>query len=248
MKKCVWIIGASRGLGRQVAEKHAAAGDDVVVSSRNANDLVHLCAHLEIAYGVRVESLEVSYEKITSLELAHQSIEQLKALGVWPELVYFMAGSNDEQDTGLSAAAVLSVILHNNFTAPVFLLNEYVRASKNKQVRIVVASSVAAARPRGKNIAYGTAKGALENYCFGLMHALTDHAVTIQVIRFGYMNTRLSVGQKLPFKPANVSRIAKQLLRLEQKKSGLYYLPKFWFFITLALLSTPFFIFKKLKF
>ncbi len=248
MKNVVWIIGGSSGLGREVAEQHVAIGDHVIISSRNQRDLDELCAHIKHSYSGVAQSFVVDYATIVSVETARSCIQTFKHQYPFPNVIYFLAGSNDENDNGLNAASTINQVLQNNFIGAIHLMNEAILASKNERLRIVIASSIAAARPRGKNIAYSTAKKALEQYCFGLMHALEKKDIAIQIVRFGYLDTRLSYGQRLPFKAAKVGVVAKQVMKLAHRTSGLYYLPKFWFVITLVVQAIPFFIFKKLKF
>ncbi len=248
MKQTAWIIGASTGLGKQTAEMLAMKGVHVILSARNQRDLEGLCSHIRISYQVEAHPFTLDLAEITDTSKSTQIIDELLAMTDFPDMCFVLAGSINEKDEHLNAINTLQVLLQNNFTGPVYLINELVRRKAAKPLRIAVASSVAAARARGKNISYSTAKKALEQYCFGLMHSQAHTNTSIQLYRFGYMDTNLSYGQKLPFPAASVESIASKIISYAGKGPGLYYLPRFWFWITFVLNLVPFGIYKKLKF
>ncbi len=248
MKQTAWIIGASTGLGRQTAEMLAAKGVNVILSARSQRDLDAICSHIRISYQVEAHPFPLDLANIKDATYGKQIINQLIAITDFPDTCYVLAGSINEKDEHLNAIETLQVLMQNNFTGPAYLINELLVKKAEKSLRIIVASSVAAARARGKNIAYSTAKKALEQYCFGLMHSQAHTNSTIQLCRFGYMDTNLSYGQKLPFPAASVKSIASKIISYSEKGPGLYYLPRFWFWITFVLNLVPFSIYKKLKF
>lgn len=248
MKKTAWIIGASTGLGRETAERLAQQDYNLILSSRSQRDLEALCSHIKIKYKASASAFMIDLETISDVSRSKECLDQLIKANTYPDACFFLAGSINDKDEHLHAADTLNSLLQNNFRGPVLLINELVVRKSENSLRVVVASTVAAARARGKNIAYSTAKRALEQYCFGLMHSLAQTNVTIQIYRFGYMDTNLSYGQKLPFPAASVASIAAGLLKDSKKGPGLYYSPKFWFWITFILNLIPFSIYKKLKF
>lgn len=61
--------------------------------------------------------------------------------------------------------------------------------------RLVVLSSVAAVRTRPGNLAYGAAKAAVDTFALGLRQAMAGTAVTVQVVRPGYVATKMTAGR-----------------------------------------------------
>ncbi len=248
MKETAWVIGASTGLGRQTAEVLAGKGVSVILSSRNQRDLDALCQHLKIKYQIEASVFVLDLEKITDVAESKLCIDKLLKENNYPDSCYLLAGSIHDRDEHLEAIETLNPILQNNFRGPVLLMNELLVRKQKNPLRFIIASTIAAARARSKNIAYGTAKRALEQYCFGLMHSQAQSNVLIHIYRFGYLDTNLTYGQKLLFPAASTENIASRLFNDSGKGSGLYYLPKFWFWICLILNLVPFSIYKKLKF
>jgi len=248
MNETAWIIGASTGLGRQLAEILAQQGISVILSSRNHRDLESLVNHIKTKYQVIASAFLLDLETITDVSKSADCIDQLLHHNSFPSRCYFLAGAINENDESIKSAGYLNLLLQQNFTGPVFLINEIISRKQKDPLLIVAASSIAAARARGKNIAYASAKRALEFFCSGLMHALSTTNVTIQIYRFGYLDTNLSYGQQLPFPAASPGFIARKVIAAGQKGPGLYYLPRFWWFISFVLNLIPFGIYKKLKF
>lgn len=248
MKSTAWIIGASSGLGRQTAESLAEKGFDVILTSRNKRDLEALSNHIQIKYKTNATVFVTDLEKLNTVKDSKILLDSLVNANTFPSHCFMLSGSIHQNDAHLEAIETLPSLLQNNFTGPVLLLNELIIRKTENPLYIAVASSVAASRARGKNIAYSTAKRALEQYCSGLMHSLAETNTTIRIYRFGYMDTNLSYGQKLPFPAAKVNYIASAMIEGMQKGSGLFYLPRFWFLISFILNMVPFAIYKKLKF
>ncbi len=187
-------------------------------------------------------------EKITDEKSAQLITDNLIESQGLPDIVYMLAGAINKNDHSLQAVSVLNILLQTNFTGPIFIINEIIRKAGNQRLNVIVASSIAAARPRSKNLAYSTAKLALENYCLGLMHAMAETKIKIQFIRLGYLDTRMTYGMKLPFPAASTEKVAGKMSKLAEKSAGCYYMPRYWFFLIFILRSLPFGIYKKLKF
>jgi decaprenylphospho-beta-D-erythro-pentofuranosid-2-ulose 2-reductase len=247
--KHTWIIGASSGLGRQIAESLAAKGVSVVLSARQIRDLQSNCKHIRNTCNVQSYDFPFDLSEIKIENDAQALIDDFTQKFGFPEAIYVLSGAIIESDADLMAATCLPQLMAVNFMGPSLLISCLVRnRPKDRKIRVVVASSVAAIRPRRKNISYGTAKKSLEQFCMGLLHSPATVGVKIQIIRFGYMDTNMCYGQKLPFHAAKLTSIVNRLTALEHKSSGLYYAPAFWYLIAIVLKSIPFFIYKKLKF
>lgn len=246
--RMIWVIGASSGLGRQLVERLATAGYSLVLSARHERDLVSLCKHLEILYSVEAKSFPIDLSNIQNSADSELLINEFIKYFGKPQMCYMISGVIDDSDFDLNTSMCLPKLLNVNFIAPALLITDLIRRkTTTESLKILVASSVAAIRPRSKNLAYGISKKSLEQFCLGMLHSQCKSDLVIQIVRFGYMDTNLSYGHKLPFTAASVIRIANQLMDLDKKPSGLYYLPRFWFLISLVLQYMPFWIFKKIK-
>ena len=100
----------------------------------------------------------------------------------------------------------------------------------NKKSNLWVFSSVAADRGRPSNYIYGAAKAGLSTYCEGLIAKFHGSEFKIRLIKPGYMLTPMSKGKAPKFLCIEPKIVAKHLLR-NKRKSGIEYLPWWWFFI-----------------
>jgi short-subunit dehydrogenase len=244
-----WVIGASTGLGRQVAELLAANGASVIISSRNTRDLEALQQHLHIKFQCEIFTFTLDLLEIQDADQANQCFQRLLESCPPPVNFYFISGVTDPFDEHLNAVNTLAKIMQINFFGPAYIINEIIKHNyENNNLRILLASTVAAVRPRSKNISYSTAKRALENFCMGLLHSVASTGIRIQIVRLGYMDTNQSYGHKLLFKPADPRKIAEKIIIRINKGSGIYYLPGFWSIMSLIIKLIPFTIYKRLKF
>jgi decaprenylphospho-beta-D-erythro-pentofuranosid-2-ulose 2-reductase len=100
--------------------------------------------------------------------------------------------ASDEDDaTGAALAAVV------NYAWPVAALAEVRRRLVAKgHGRILVFSSVAGVRVRRSNYLYGGAKAGLDRTCQGLATSLEGTGVTLQLVRPGFVRSKMTEGQK----------------------------------------------------
>ncbi|MGH9108823.1 MAG: SDR family NAD(P)-dependent oxidoreductase [Acidimicrobiales bacterium] len=104
--------------------------------------------------------------------------------------VGILARREDELDPGRTSEAVTV-----GFTWPAAALAAVAsRLRQQGHGRIVVLSSVAGVRVRRANFVYGSAKAGLDGYALGLSEALRGSGVTVQVVRPGYVRTRMTAG------------------------------------------------------
>ncbi len=107
-----------------------------------------------------------------------------------------------------------------------------------KKSSLWVFSSVASDRGRPSNYIYGSAKAGLSNYCEGLISRCNQTNFKVRLIKAGYIltpNTEGKAPKALCTKPKSV---AKYLLR-NKRKSGVEYLPWWWFFIMKTIKLLP---------
>ena len=100
----------------------------------------------------------------------------------------------------------------------------------HKKSNLWIFSSVAADRGRPSNYIYGAAKAALSTYCEGLISKSYDSEFKIRLIKPGYMLTPMTEGKAPKFLCIEPKVVAKHLLK-NKRKSGVEYLPWWWFLI-----------------
>lgn len=242
------IIGGSSGVGRALAEKLAENGFSLYLVARGEKDLATLTAHLNLTYKVKAE---YGAWDLNSLD-EHSAFDRLNevqtVLGSISHL-FLVSGANSDSDALPMRNDVARKLIQVNQIAPILILNHCVSNLESLGLKsISVCSTIAAPVPRKRNIAYATAKAALESYALGVRHYLADQNLPLQIYRLGYVETNLSFGQKLLFPAVSPSEVAQKMFDNLEKDLGISYFPFYWRFIVLILRSLPWKIYQKLKF
>lgn len=238
------IVGGSSGLGRALAERFAAAGNELVLVSRDLRDTDPLAKHLTIKYDVKVspvaldlDSSPLPLEVIDAVLEAHAPLKGL----------LMPAGLNEDQDViGLSEEKLLS-LSRVNYLSPCQMLNHYLPRLENNGGVIAGFGSIATARGRSRNAAYAAAKSALESYFESLAHYAANGTLSCQFYILGYMDTNLAFSQSLLFPLASPERVADVVYK-RRFTSGRWFLPRPWFILYRVLQLLPWTIFKRLSF
>ena len=246
-RKVALIIGASAGVGRAISEKMAKDGYDIALVSSDKEDLLPICLDCSIKYGIKAKDF--------SFNLAEQDFNPkillgnvLKDFGEINYLIY-SAGYVSENDLGPSSDTFLDKTIRINYISPIkiiSLLTSEIELYKIKS--IVVLSSIAAFVPRKRNILYASSKAALEIFCIGIRHYLSDKQSIIQIYSLGYVDTSMSFGKKLFFPVISPSNVAEKIVSDINNDFGQRFYPGYWKWIVGILKIIPWFIYRKISF
>ncbi|MDO8619159.1 MAG: SDR family NAD(P)-dependent oxidoreductase [Candidatus Daviesbacteria bacterium] len=246
MREAAVIIGASQGLGKSLAYVLAENGIDVILSARSKRDLEAIANDLVIRFQIKAISMPVDLEKIGTeegLQFVNDCFRNFSEINQ----VYITAGIINEEDYGTQSTKVLKEIMSVNFMGIAFLIEAFSKKLSHKNSNITVISSIAAIRPRSKNIAYAASKIALEYFVGGLQHYYANNVLRLQLYRMGYMDTAMTVGRKLLLPIAKTEKVARYIFHNRNKKFRLKYYPRFWIIVAMMIKLLPWTIFKKLE-
>jgi decaprenylphospho-beta-D-erythro-pentofuranosid-2-ulose 2-reductase len=241
------VVGASAGVGRALSEELARRGYDLVVSARDAEDLDALAADLTLAHSARVTARPLDLcGPAESLErYAAECFDRLGQV----EAVLIPAGTVADGDNGSAPSAVVKTLLETNFLGVATVAGAFVeRFEAQGRGTIVLFSSVAAAAPRGRNVAYGAAKAALEYYGRALQHRLAGSGAGVQIYALGYVDTAMAAGHRLLLPPASPERVARAVGDGLGRGHRFAYLPRYWRAVVFVLRRLPWPIYRRLRF
>ncbi len=179
--KKYWLIGASEGLGRALAQALSARGAKLILSSRNIERLESLCETLPDARAVPID--------VTDLETVRGAVA---AVGEVDGLIYnagaYEPMTSSEWDTE-TALAISDV----NYSGAVRVLGEtvpgLVLAGKGD---ITLVGSLAGYRGLPAAIGYGASKAALISLAETMRFDLAGTGVTVRIVNPGFIKTRLT--------------------------------------------------------
>jgi short-subunit dehydrogenase len=243
------IVGASSGVGRALVSVLAQAGYRLAIVARDGRDLSACANDATLRFGHRCVPMveDIARPDFDAEGLAARCYEALEGVDV----LLVPAGGVSAEDVGPNAAVIAGVSA-TNYLGPAGLAAAFGRRMAGARRGVIVLfSSIAAAAPRTKNLAYSAAKAALEAYAHGLRHALAPAGVEVLVVALGYVDTPQSFGQKLLFPVASPESVARAVLkRISARRpgGGRQYFPWFWWWITTALRYIPWAVYRRLNF
>ncbi|MBA2695033.1 MAG: SDR family oxidoreductase [Actinobacteria bacterium] len=190
MTRNVIVSGGGTGIGRAVAHRFAADGDQVVLIGRRSEVLEKAAA--EIAAATSAPTPLTCVADLADAEAAERvAAEVAQLLGQVQVLVAAAGGNAALVAQGGQIDGVAGAAWHwtenfriNALTA--VLLTEAVRPHLADGARILLVSSIAAYRGSGSG-SYAGAKAALHPYAYDLAAELGERGITVNVVAPGYI-------------------------------------------------------------
>jgi short-subunit dehydrogenase len=207
--KTYWLIGASEGLGRELARELSRAGARLVLSARNAERLESLCAELSDAQAVVLDITDPVAVR-----------EAASGIGSIDGVIYNVGTYEPMLATDWNAEVALTMV-DVNFMGAMRVLGELVpRFMQTGHGDITLIGSLAGYSGLPASIGYGASKAALISLAETMRHDLKDSGVAVRIVNPGFIKTRLT--EKNDFKmPMLMSpeKAAKHVLKAMQSSS-----------------------------
>lgn len=237
-QKKIIIVGASSGIGREIACKYAAKGNKVGITGRRENLLNELKE--QYPEHIFVSCFDVmgkdNQEKIRRL------IDDLGGL----DLLIYNSGYGDpskELDWDIEHRTVKTNV--NGFTEIVtYAFNYFVQQGHGQ---IAITSSVAAVRSSSWAPAYNASKAFMSNYAEGLniKARRLKKEITITDIRPGFINTKMAKGNG-QFWVIKKEKAADDIIKAIEKKKRIAYITRRWWLIAQIMKLLPYNIYKRI--
>lgn len=186
------VTGASRGIGRAIAERLARSGHDVAITySRDADGAAETAAAVEVA-GRRAFTVQADVRDVASVDAMIKQVEEelgtiavlVNNAGVRHDGLAVRLSDEDWQDT-------LDANLTGAFNCSRAALRGMIRA---RHGRIVMISSVAGTHGNPGQAAYGASKAGLIGLARTLAKEYARKQVTVNVVAPGPVATAMTEG------------------------------------------------------
>jgi decaprenylphospho-beta-D-erythro-pentofuranosid-2-ulose 2-reductase len=243
--KNVLILGATSGIAKALAYEFAKKEHNLLLAGRDVEELTLIAKDIRIRHGV-----SVSVHRFDALDYDGHAGFFAKCVEEAGELeglvlAYGYLGDQKKAEEDFQEARL---VIETNYLSAVSVLNlaaNYFEAKKGGF--LCVLSSVAGDRGRQSNFMYGSAKGGLSLYLQGLRNRLSKSNVQVLTVKPGFVDTKMTFGQKGMFLVAKPEDVAAAIYKKIQKKADVAYTPFFWKYIMLIIRSIPERIFKRLS-
>lgn len=236
MKKVI-IIGATSGMGRELAKLYATSNCLVGITGRRKELLNTL--QQQFPDNILTECFDVTGNE--NIEHLKNLLEQLGGM----DLLIYNSGYGDTSknlDWEIDRQTTLTNV--NGFVEIVnFAFNYF---TKQEQGQIAGTSSIAAIRGNSWAPAYSASKAYMSNYLEGLQikAARMNQKIFITDIQPGFVKTKMAKG-KGQFWVAPAEKAAKQIFTAIKNKKRRVYITKRWWLIAKIVKWMPYWMYKK---
>ncbi len=241
------ILGGTKGMGRALARRAAARGDDVFLLGRNADDLERSATDL----AARREGASVGHAPCDLLdpdtfEPALAAADE--ALGGF-DTVVVTAGMFGTQEQLEADPDRLRDVLTVNFAHTILFCEA---ARKRLMERgggtLCVFSSVAGDRGRKPVVLYGASKAGLSAYLEGLDHRYRGTGLVTVCVKPGFVRTGMTEGLSPPPFAGEPDGVAAGVLAAIDRGSPMVYAPWIWRWVMWVIRLLPRFVMRKVGF
>lgn len=232
------IIGATSGIGKELALLYAKAGHEVGITGRRNDLLTELAA-------LHPDRFFISCFDAT----ADNNLTQLKSLvddlGGLDLLIYNAGFGEPSKDLIYETEVETTKINVTGFVAIAAFAFNFFAAKGGGQ--IAVTSSIAALRGSGWAPAYSASKAYMSNYAEGLnlKAARLKKNIVVTDIKPGFVDTKMAKGHGR-FWVASPQKAALQIERAISKKRRVAYITKRWWLIAQIMKRLPYALFRRI--
>jgi short-subunit dehydrogenase len=239
----VIVVGASSGIGEEMARQLAAAGADVALVARRKDELERIAAERPGKLRpyphdvMNVDEVPVLFERI---EREMGGVDGLfYAAGVMPKV--------DESEYAFEKDKAMFTV--NLLGAMAWMNQAAARFEAARAGTILGISSIAGERGRRGNPGYCTSKAGFTAYLEALRNRCSRYGVNVVTIKPGFVDTAMTRGLKGLFWLISAEKAAKRSIALARKgTSASAFVPSRWALVAFIVRSLPSFIFRKLNF
>jgi len=190
--KTALITGASRGIGRAVAERLAGEGMSLVLAARGKEALEATAREISKKHGVRVLGVAADVSKMDDLKnLADTAIRELKKV----DALINNAGVSSQYPFHQQPLEDIEKLMYTNFFGYVMLtrllINHFVENKGGAIINMVSGSTLVDPLPRNF-IVYSSLKWALRKWGKGLFWEMRDFGIKVTSLLPGVTDTELT--------------------------------------------------------
>jgi short-subunit dehydrogenase len=232
------IIGASTGIGRDLAIELSNRGYELALTARRVELLEELGKELKNKYIIRRMDVE-QHEEARNI-----TADLIKEMGSVDVLVY-NAGIGNKSGNWNTENQMLQVNAIGFAAISNFIFQHW---KQNKQKgHLVGVSSMASLRGSRMAIGYCATKAFMSSYMDGLRNESVAKklGITITEIRPGYVATPMTDKQKGMFWLATSAKAAKQMADAIESKTDMAYITKRWRLAAAVMRNIPAFIWNR---
>ena len=189
MKKRIWIIGCSSGIGLELVKIFLKNDFLVVASARNSQNNVDLL-NLKSLYEDNIMLLNIDVSKDENLkDIVHEAYNKFNGIDIF----FFNAGVYEKTDIFNTNIQDFEDMININYLGAVRVLKYLLDLLENqKDSKIVFNASLSSYFGLPYAGSYGASKAALVSLAQSIQPELVRKNIYVQIINHGFVKTRLT--------------------------------------------------------
>lgn len=242
------LLGATTGMGRALARRLAARGDQVFLLGLDEQDLARSAADLSARHpshasvGYAVCDLEKPETFVPALDRADEALQGFDAVIVTAAMYATQAAL--EEDTELARRLVTV----NYANTVVFCEHARKRLLSRGGGKLVVFSSVAGERGRKPVAIYGSSKAGISAYLEALDHKFHSQGLQVLCVKPGFVKTGMTAGLKAPPFAGEPEEVAKIVEAAMDRGDAVVYAPHVWAAVMMVIRGLPRAVMRRINF
>ena len=242
------ILGATSGMGREIARRLAERGDSVFLLGKDLDELARSAADLAVRHPRREEARHAACDLERPEQFASALDAADAALGGFDTVVVTAAmyATQDALEADVDLARRLVTV--NFANTVVFFEHAPQRLLARGGGRLTVFSSVAGERGRKPVAIYGASKAGLSTYLEALDHKFHAAGLSVLCVKPGFVRTAMTAGLKPPPFAGDPEDVAAQVLRAMARGKDVVYAPSIWALVMLVIRWLPRFVMRRIGF
>lgn len=242
MPKKVIVVGASSGIGAEIAKELLKSGAYVTLIARREDELNKLVNEIPSS-----KYCIIKHDVSNFKEAANYFADAVKIMEGLDE-IYYCAGVLEKVSIDeFSTEKDIRMLNINTLGAFAWLNPAADYFQKKNSGKIIGISSIAGDRGRVGSPAYNTSKAALNTYLESLRNRLARKGIQVLTVKPGFIDTKMTKGMKGLFWLISANEAAKIILKAAANGKENIYVPAKWALVGLIIRMIPSFIFKKLN-
>ena len=181
-RKNIFVSGASRGIGKEIAINFAKKGFNVVGTSRSDFD-----------FNLDLDNLKPIKLDITNRDDVHDCFDWLKSKNLLPDILVNNAGITSDQLFIRMKDEEWDNVIETNLTGTFNLSKVFIKNMiKNKFGRIINITSISGLMGNPGQVNYSSSKAALTGFTKSLAKEVGSRNITVNSVAPGYIETDMT--------------------------------------------------------
>ncbi len=244
----VAFLGATKGMGRELARRMAARGDRLVLLGRDGEQLERSARDLEARAGTGEPVATAACDLADPSSFAPALAAAEQALGKLDCVVVSAGVFAPQDELEADPARALELVTIDFANTVGFCEQARARLLAGGGGKLCVFSSVAGDRGRKPVVIYGAAKAGLSAYLEGLDHKFRSQGLQTICVKPGFMETGMTANLKPPPFAGEPDAVAVRVLRAIDRGTPVVYAPWIWRWVMLVIRSLPRFVMRRIGF